>query len=106
MIRTGELPAGTHLRQNEIASRFGVSSTPVREAFTSLAREGLVRQDAHRGVVVFVPSREDLEQNYEIRIALEPLATELAAKNVTNDDLARLDALLAEMRITIKSDVS
>ena len=96
-IVSGELAPGARLRQIEIADRFRVSTTPVREAFTSLAREGLVRHDAHRGVVVFRPSLSDVRENYEIRMALEPLATELAAKQLTSDQLAHLDALLDEM---------
>jgi DNA-binding GntR family transcriptional regulator len=98
LIHSGELPPGTHLRQTEIARRFGVSTTPVREAFASLAREGLVRQDAHRGVVVFEPSLEELRENYEIRGALEGLATELAAPRLHVQDLEDLRALVDQMR--------
>jgi DNA-binding GntR family transcriptional regulator len=63
MILSGELPAGSRLRQVEVSERFGVSTTPVREAFLSLSREGLVRQDAHRGFTVLLPSRDDLREN-------------------------------------------
>jgi DNA-binding GntR family transcriptional regulator len=98
LIRSGELPPGTHLRQAEFAERFGVSTTPVREAFVALAREGLVRQDAHRGVVVFTPSGEELREVYEIRAALEPLATELAAAKLSDDEIAALEGIVTEMR--------
>jgi DNA-binding GntR family transcriptional regulator len=104
LIRSGELGPGDRLRQNEIAARFGVSTTPVREAFTSLAREGLVTQDAHRGVIVFAPSPEDIRENYEIRIALESLAAELAARNITAEELDELDELIAQMRVAILDD--
>jgi DNA-binding GntR family transcriptional regulator len=98
MIRSGELPPGTHLRQDEFAARFGVSTTPVREAFVALAREGLVQRHAHRGVVVFVPSLEELTEVYEIRAVLEPLATEIATKQLSDDDLAALERIVADMR--------
>ena len=98
MIRSGELPAGTHLRQADLAERFGVSTTPVREAFVSLAREGLVTQDAHRGVVVFEPSLDELAGIYEIRMALEPLATEIATRELSEDDLAALEKIVMQMR--------
>jgi DNA-binding GntR family transcriptional regulator len=98
MIRSGTLPPGTHLRQAEFAERFGVSTTPVREAFVALAREGLVRQDAHRGVVVFRPTVDELNELYEIRVALEPLATELACKQLSDADLAGLERIIAQMR--------
>ena len=106
MIRSGELPAGSRLRQVEIAERFSVSTTPVREAFTSLAQEGLVKQDAHRGVVVFLPSADDLEQNYEIRLALEPLATRIAATTAGPKDLEIVRGLLGEMRAALKTDTA
>src|SRR5690349_13342936 len=85
MILSGELPGGTRVRQMDIAERFGVSSTPVREAFTALAREGLVRQDTHKGVVVQQPSIEDVRENYEIRMALESLAVERAATRISEE---------------------
>jgi DNA-binding GntR family transcriptional regulator len=90
LIMSGELPVGTKLRQVEIAERFGVSTTPVREAFTTLSREGLVQQDAHRGAQVVLPAQDDLQENYEIRELLEPLATEHAAAIISDADLAAL----------------
>ena len=97
-ILSGAIEAGTPLRQVELAQRFGVSTTPVREAFAALLREGLVVGDSHRGVVVFRPSLDDLHENYEIRIALESLATSKAAERITEPQLAGLDDLLAKMR--------
>jgi DNA-binding GntR family transcriptional regulator len=97
LIQDGEIEQGTRLRQAEIAKRFNVSTTPVREAFVTLAREGLVRHDAHRGVVVFRPSAEELMEIYELRIVLEPLATEIAALSLTEEELAELDQIVVEM---------
>lgn len=104
LILSGELAPGTKLRQAEIAERFGVSTTPVREAFTSLAREGIVTQDAHRGVVVFTASADDIRENYEIRMALEVLATELAAKSIDEETLKELDDLLEQMSDKLETD--
>src|SRR4051794_23016002 len=98
MIKSGELPPGTHLRQAEFAERFGVSTTPVREAFVTLAREGLLRQDAHRGVVVFDASVEELAEVYEIRAVLEPLAAQIATKQLSDEDLDELARIIDEMR--------
>ena len=103
-ILVGELPPGTRLRQLDVARELGVSTTPVREAFTSLAREGLIQQDAHRGVFVFAPSADDVRERYEIRIALEPLAAGLAAKAMPDETLAELEALLAEMKRAVGKD--
>jgi DNA-binding GntR family transcriptional regulator len=103
MIQSGELQPGARLRQAEIAKDFGVSTTPVREAFTALALEGLVRQDAHRGAVVFEFDIDDLHENYEIRGALEPLATELAASNMGPKRLEELDRIIQQMRLSKRS---
>ncbi|HUA03189.1 MAG TPA: GntR family transcriptional regulator [Solirubrobacteraceae bacterium] len=100
LILSGELKPGERLRQVELAERFNVSTTPVREAFTALAREGLVRHDVQRGVVVFTPTGSDVRENYEIRTALEPLATELGAKLISEEDLARLQDLIGQMSRT------
>jgi DNA-binding GntR family transcriptional regulator len=90
-IMNGGYPPGFHLRQSEIAKRYGVSTTPVREAFAHLQSLGLVRIDAHRGAVVFVPTLEELEEVYEIREALEALATRRSVRNLDEDDVTRLE---------------
>lgn len=94
MIRSGELAPGTPLRQDHLAAEFGVSSTPVREALTILARERLVRHDAHRGAVVYPPTAADVRENFEIRLALEPLATRLSAEHHEATTTAHLREIL------------
>lgn len=96
-IQSGEIEAGARLRQAEVARRFGVSTTPVREAFALLAREGLVVHTTHRGALVFRPTLSDLRENYEIRLALEPLATEIAAREISDAALTELSDLLKVM---------
>jgi DNA-binding GntR family transcriptional regulator len=99
-IVTGRLAAGMRLRQVEIAQRFGVSTTPVREAFALLQSDGLVRIDTHRGVTVFLPTVHDLIEHYEIRRTLEMLAVEKAAERFQAEDAPALAAILDEMRAT------
>jgi DNA-binding GntR family transcriptional regulator len=96
-IVAGDLPAGSRLRQVEIARRFGVSTTPVREALAALQREGLVRLHPQRGAVVFVPTVADLREHYEIRAALEALAAARAAERFEPDWARPLEVLLDEM---------
>lgn len=98
LIQNGDIGPGERLRQAQVAERFGVSTTPVREAFVTLAREGLVRQDAHRGVVVLAPSAAELAEIYEIRSVLEPLATRIAAKKMTPELLDDLSRIVGEMK--------
>jgi DNA-binding GntR family transcriptional regulator len=97
MILSGELSAGERLRQAEVAERFGVSTTPVREAFTALSRQGLLRHEVHRGAVVFPPSLADVRENLEIRIALEPLATGAAASSISAEKLDALDRTVTQL---------
>jgi DNA-binding GntR family transcriptional regulator len=97
-IVAGDLEAGSRLRQVEIARRYGVSTTPVREALATLQQEGLVRLHPQRGAVVFVPDVDDLREHYEIRAALEALAAAKAAERFAPEWAAPLRAYLAEMR--------
>jgi DNA-binding GntR family transcriptional regulator len=97
-IVAGELESGTKLRQVEIARRFGVSTTPVREALAALQREGLVRLHPQRGAVVFVPTVEDLREHYEIRAALEALAAACTAERFEERWAAPLETWLDEMQ--------
>jgi DNA-binding GntR family transcriptional regulator len=97
-IQSGDLQPGQRLRQAHVAADYGVSTTPVRESFVKLEREGLLVSTAHRGVVVFEPTIQDLNELYEIRIPLEALATELAVPNLTDDDLGILREALTGMK--------
>jgi DNA-binding GntR family transcriptional regulator len=97
-ILRGELEPGRRLRQSAVAARFGVSTTPVREAFALLQAEGLVRIDPHRGAIVFHPSVEDVREYYEIREALETLAITLALPKLDDAVLGELGSLVYRMR--------
>jgi DNA-binding GntR family transcriptional regulator len=96
LIITGELAAGEPLRQRDLAARFGVSQTPVREALRRLESEGLVANDPHRGATV-TGSADAVEDNSQIRAVLEPLGARLAARSVTDAQLERLRALNDQM---------
>jgi DNA-binding GntR family transcriptional regulator len=97
-IQRGQLPPGTRLRQNEVAQRFGVSTTPVREALALLQADGLVRIDAHRGALVFHPTIADLRESYEIRQALETLAVSKAIPRLSQELIDDLQKLIDRMR--------
>ena len=96
-IYTGRLAPGTRLRQQEIARRFHVSTTPVREAFAALEREGLLVASVHRGVIVFRPTKDDLNEIYDMRIALESLATQRGVPLLTDEAISRMAELLSQM---------
>jgi DNA-binding GntR family transcriptional regulator len=99
-IQRGDFPPGSRLRQADVAERFGVSTTPVREAFALLQAEGLLRIDPHRGAFVSNPSEKDVSEYYEIREVLEDLAITLAAERITDDLLREVASLHREMMAT------
>jgi DNA-binding GntR family transcriptional regulator len=73
-IVNGSLEPGTQLSEVDLATSFGVSRGPVREALQRLIQEGLVRSEPHRGVFVPVLSDEDVVDIYLVRDALESSA--------------------------------
>jgi len=73
-IVTGELHPGQFLGEASLATRIGVSRTPVREALALLQRDGLVQLVPHRGAFVRWPSPKDVEDVFDIRIAIEEMA--------------------------------
>ncbi|MGH3435060.1 MAG: GntR family transcriptional regulator [Sciscionella sp.] len=104
LIVTGELESGAPLRQRDLAARLNVSATPVREALRRLESEGLVHADLHRGATVADSALDATEENYLIRAALESLAAELAAKRITEDQLAEIERINAKIKALADSD--
>ena len=103
-IITGELAAGEQLRQRDLAQRFQVSQTPVREAMRRLESEGLVIGDTHRGFTVVEPDDGPVEENFQIRAALESLGASLAARKIDAAGLAGLKKLNDQMRAMGEDD--
>lgn len=97
-IVTGTIPGGTRLVQSSIAQELAVSTRPVRDALRELAAEGFVRLDDRGGAVVHELGRGELEDIYEIRMMLEPVATARAAKLASSTSLLRASELLAAMQ--------
>src|SRR5438876_1786748 len=91
-IVSGEIAPGTVLRQEQLSEQFRVSRTPVREALRRLAALGLVSFVPNRGVRVRTLSRNELWEAFMVRAELESLATEIAARKMTDEALAELEA--------------
>ncbi len=104
LVITGELGPGEQLRQRDLALRFGVSQTPVREAMRRLESEGLLVCDTHRGFTVVTPGDGRVEEDFQIRAALESLGAALAARKIDADGLARLRGLNEQMRALADDD--
>ena len=82
-ILDGRLAEGATLRQEDLAERLGVSRMPVREAIRRLHAEGLVEVLPSRRVRVAALSRAEIEDIYDMRAVLEPLAVRLAVPRMT-----------------------
>jgi DNA-binding GntR family transcriptional regulator len=93
LILAGDLKPGEPLRQRDLAERFGVSPTPVREALRRLESEGLVRYDPHRGSTVIEADASTIKEKYQIRAVLEGLAASLAAPKISDEDIRELESI-------------
>ncbi|MGW9264353.1 GntR family transcriptional regulator [Gordonia terrae] len=96
-IVSGNLPAGSRIVQSDIASRLGVSVTPVREALRQLEAEGLVDFDAFRGATIHQISREELVEVYQLRKTLIPSSVTAAVLEVTEEQLDEAEMLATSM---------
>jgi DNA-binding GntR family transcriptional regulator len=102
-IVRGTLAPGQTLDEMELARRFGVSRTPVREAIRQLAASGLVETRPHRGAVVARPSHERILGMFEAMAELEALCAGLAAERMTASERHALEAVHEQLRVLIHS---
>ena len=103
-IVDGEFEPGKRLTELGIAALFGISRTPIREAFFRLERDGLVRSARGWGIEVVDP-RQELTDIYHIREALEGRAARLAAERGTDEEIARIVELALASANTDPEDV-
>ncbi|WP_105433204.1 GntR family transcriptional regulator [Neorhizobium sp. T6_25] len=100
LILNGTLQPGQPLRQEALSEQLSVSRTPLRHALQSLAEEGLVETTGYKGARVAELDRGMIDDLFEMRLLLEPLALRSAFPQITKLDLARaemaLDAAEAE----------
>ncbi len=85
-IVTGLLSPGERLDETSLASRFGVSRTPVREALNQLASTGLVEVRPRRGAAVAAPGLKELLEMFEVMAELEGLCGRLAARRMSGEE--------------------
>lgn len=97
-IVRGVLRPGSALDEMELARRYDVSRTPVREAIRQLAASGLVEVRAHRGAVVAQPSGERLAGMFEVMAEVEALCAGFAAERMTPVERQALETAHEEMR--------
>jgi len=89
-ILKGEYKIGEKIKENQIATELKVSRTPIREAFKQLENEGLIDYIPNRGCFAKGFTRQDIEDIYAVRKALEILAVEWAVSRITPEQLKDL----------------
>lgn len=111
-ICDGLLPPGSHLVQEQLAERFGVSRQPIQQAMALLKADGLVEEVGKRGLCVAELDLTLMRHHYEIRAALDGLAARLAARrvkespSVSREFARRGEEILNRGRKAIEDDVT
>ena len=103
-IVRGEYGPGHQLKEKELATRLGVSRTPIREALRQLQSEGLAEYRPNRGVFIPEWSASDREEIFALRFRLEPYAAELAARAIEPEQLDQLRQMAHVMEAATDSD--
>lgn len=93
-ILDGRLPCGTAMRQQELASLFGVSRMPVREALRQLEAQSLLHVVTHKGAVVAPLIQDNSAETYALRMLLESEALRLSIPLLTDADIAEAEACI------------
>jgi DNA-binding GntR family transcriptional regulator len=101
-IVRGQLTPGATLDESELARRFNVSRTPVREAIRMLAASGLVEMRAHRAAVVARPNHETLIGMFEVMAELEALCAGYAAERMTASERRAMEDEHENLRVLIQ----
>ncbi|CAN1488467.1 GntR Transcriptional regulators [Rhabdaerophilaceae bacterium] len=91
-IAWGEIAPGSKLEELALAARFGVSRTPIREALQQLSAAGLIEIRPRRGATVAMATPGRLYEMFEVMAELEAMCARLAARRITQDELAQLQA--------------
>ncbi|QJD72076.1 GntR family transcriptional regulator [Marinobacterium sp. LSUCC0821] len=92
-IQEGELKPGTRIREVELAEKFGISRTPIRDAILKLESEGLLIHEARKGAVIKSLSHREIIELYAMREVLEGTAARYAAQHASSAEIEELNAL-------------
>lgn len=103
-IIAGDYPPGAHLVEDRLAKELGVSRNPVREALRVLQAEGFIDMIPRRGAVVATLSDVEVRDIFDVRMALERLAAQLAARRADKEDVDELRRILAEADAALSRD--
>jgi len=97
-IIKGKFKPGEKISEGELAESMGISRTPLREAFRKLENEGFIKIIPRKGAVVANIDTEEAINLYEIKSTLEGLAARLAAANMRDKDIGKLEKINDELK--------
>ncbi|MGI6727590.1 MAG: GntR family transcriptional regulator [Anaerovoracaceae bacterium] len=104
-ILEGKVRSGEKLSEQQVCNLYGISRTPVREAFRQLELEGLIETIPNRGAFVVGLSIQDIKDLYEIRKAFEIIAVRWAIQRITKEEMEYLEEAYDFMEFyTMKKD--
>ncbi|MBS0638558.1 MAG: GntR family transcriptional regulator [Acetobacteraceae bacterium] len=102
-ILTGEFPPGARLDEQQLAGRFGVSRTPVREALRQLATSGLIDLRPRRGALVAAVTQDELQTMFAAMAEMEAACARLSAMHMTPAERQQLQQLQDTMASLVKT---
>ena len=102
-ILKGELQPGERLMELQLASKLGVSRTPIREAIRMLEQEGLAVTMPRKGAEVARMTLKDMEDVLEVREALDELAARIACAKINDEQLENLKSIRDEFKKSLDS---
>ncbi|MDD5922889.1 MAG: GntR family transcriptional regulator [Eubacteriales bacterium] len=100
-ILEGKITPGTRMMEVSLAEELGVSRTPVREAIRKLAKDGLVIIEPRKGAYAAEISAKDINDTLIVRENLEALASSIAAKVVTSDEIEELERMIDDYEVAV-----
>lgn len=103
-IVCGEIEPNTKLTLQDIAQSMGISNTPIREAINQLASEGLIKLIPNKGIIINEISIDDFQEILQIRSVLDGLIAEIAAKKITDREIAAMMEIINNMETSVKED--
>lgn len=99
-----KLEQGEIITEKQISREFGVSRTPVREALYKLTATGLIRIIPNKGFLISKWSIKEIKDVFEIRIVLERMAVELFIKNISQENVERLEEIIRKTEKVVKEN--
>jgi DNA-binding GntR family transcriptional regulator len=98
-IINGQLKPGVRIAEPELAEKFGISRTPIREAFRQLESEGFISVQPRKGAIVASFSAQDVSNFYDLKMILEGYAAKIATMTLTESEIDRMETVNRLMEV-------